>query len=135
MKEGITINHYGESHFYDGATQYGDITINNPVYNKNYSSKETEGMDEEKTQREEVRNDDPLRMFLQNDEDYEYVLEWARLCKSPKDINNSIVQHLKKKGYGLEVTTNPPFIKALIPYLTNYTSSKNVESISRALRY
>lgn len=86
-------------------------------------------------QEEEERKEDPLRMFLQNDEDYDYVLEWARLCKSPKDINNSIVQHLKKKGYGLEVTTNPPFIKALIPYLTNYTSSKNVESISRALRY
>lgn len=84
---------------------------------------------------EEEKNDDPLRMFLKNKEDYDYVLEWARLCKSPKDINNTIVQPLKKKGYGLEITTNPPFLRALIPYLTNYTSSKNADSISRALRY
>ncbi len=83
----------------------------------------------------EEKKDDPLRMFLKSNEDYEYVLEWAKRCKSPKDIYNSIALPLKNKGYGLEVTTNPPFIKALIPYLTNYTSSKNVESISRALRY
>lgn len=134
MKEGITINHYGESHFYDGATQYGDITINNPVYNKNYSSKETEGMDLERAEQEEGKNDDPLRMFLKNKEDYDYVLEWAKLCKSPKDINNSIVLPLKKKGYGLEITTNPPFLKELIPHLTNFETSMNVESISRALR-
>ena len=134
MKEGITINHYGESHFYDGATQYGDVTINNPVYNKNYSSEEKENDGKEEVVEEEGKKDDPLRMFLQNDEDYNYVLEWARLCKSPKDIYNSIVLPLKKKGYGLEITTNPPFLKELIPHLTNFVTSMNVESISRALR-
>ena len=65
---------------------------------------------------------------------HDYVLEWAKLCKSPKDIYNSIVLPLKKKGYGLEITTNPPFLKELIPHLTNFETSMNVESISRALR-
>lgn len=82
----------------------------------------------------EEKKIDPLRMFLQNKEDYDYVLEWARLCKNPKDIYNSIVLPLKKKGYGLEITTNAPFLKTLLPYLSNLETSKNADSISRALR-
>lgn len=83
---------------------------------------------------EEEMEDGPLRMFLKDKEDYDYVLEWAKLCKSPKDIYNSIVLPLKKKGYGLDITTTLGFVTALLPYLTNYTASINAESICRALR-
>jgi len=85
-------------------------------------------------EKEEVEEATPLRKFLPNREDHDYVLEWAPLCHSPKDIYNNIVMPLKRKGYDIVITTNIPFLTALIPYLSNYTSSKSAESISRALR-
>lgn len=121
------------TNFYNDGGIYNEIVINgdNATIYANEKKPQTGAVEE---QEEDKGNDDPLRMFLKDKEDYDYVLEWARLCKSPKDINNTIVQPLKKKGYGLEITSNAPFLKALLPYLTNFETSKNADSISRALR-
>lgn len=132
MKEGVTINHYGESHFYDGATQYGDITINNPIYNKNYFSKEGEGQEDEEVEQEEQKEDvtDELFAILQDQKLYEEIVKWAKTCKKPKDIRDRIFVPLKRMGIN---DTSIDMIKALIPHLTNYESSKNPSTIQKQL--
>lgn len=116
--EHITHNHYYGDQFAEAAIKANkkEILLNQ--------------QEEEK----EESTDNPLKRFIPNKEDLDYVVEYAKVCKTPRDINNCIVNPLKKRGYGLEVTTNAPFLKALIPYLENYKSSKNADSISRALR-
>ena len=124
------------TNFYNDNGIYNEIIINgdNATIHANEKKPQTGAVEEAEAETGEEDADNPLKRFIPNKEDFEYVVEYAKVCKTPRDIYNCIVLPMKMKGYGLDVTTNPPFLKALTPLLTNYTSSKNAESISRALR-
>lgn len=73
---------------------------------------------------------DELFAILQDKELYDETVKWAKTCKKPKDIRDRIFVPLRRKGVN---DISMDLINALIPHLTNYTSSKNPSTIQKQL--
>lgn len=114
-KQTIIYNIKGNMNNYPTAA-----TVNNYYYNQ--PSPEKEDVEEKPV--------DELLAILRDKELYDEIVRWAATCKHPKDIRSRICTTLKGKGikdFGY------PFIKALIPHLSVYEGSKDIENLQRQL--
>lgn len=112
--EQITHNHYYGDQFAEDA-----IKANKKEILLNQEAKE-----------EKDDTPDQLYAILQDDDLYEETVKWAETCRKPKDIRDRIFVPLRRKGIN---DIGIDFINALIPHLTNYTSSKNPSTIQKQL--
>lgn len=114
-KQTIIYNIKGNMNNYPTAA-----TVNNYYYNQPNSYKEDV----------EEAPVDELSAILKDKELYKDIVAWAKTCKQPKDIRSRICTTLKERGikdFGYQ------FINALIPHLTAYEGSMDIENLQRQL--
>lgn len=108
----------------------GDYIAGNVYHNTISGDAYFDGKKEAEAEDVEEKPVDELLAILRDKELYDEIVRWAATCKHPKDIRSRICTTLKGKGikdFGY------PFIKALIPHLSVYEGSKDIENLQRQL--